>query len=362
MGASGWDSSQLDTTGPDAPSDAARELAQRLRFLLDRAGMTPRQLAEEADVPYTPTMLYRFLSGRDMPPPQLIEVVARKCGEDVDNLHAAYDRARAAAMSSMGSKGRRKPTSHRKPKQRRAMPRLLAGVAFSAVGSVALTAAAITTFGHRPVADDAQRPPIAQQQAQSPVPSSEPTADPAVPRSSQRNSSGKQRGGEKKPTPSPSPQPSNPSSPNDDRAEVSAAPNLVANGTFDVTTDPWQNTSSIDIAAVNGQLRISVPERANGLVRSNDFALEAGERYRVQFDASATLSTSVIVVVQTRENGIANQLVQTTAVDGSRRTRAFEFVPDLQNPVAQASMVFQVGSEDDDYAISIDNVSLTQVG
>jgi hypothetical protein len=119
MGASGWDPSLLDLTA--SSSDPSWELARQLRFLLDREGLTPRQLAAEHDVPYTPAMLYRFFTGQALPPPQLIEVVARRCGGDLEKLQIAYDAARrrtamAAVTESLGrgrsqrdSPGRERP-------------------------------------------------------------------------------------------------------------------------------------------------------------------------------------------------------------------------------------------------------------
>lgn len=81
---------------PSAPADAVADLAQQLRLLLDREGLTPRQLAAAPDVPYSTAMLYRFLTGESLPPPLLIDLITRTCGDSA-GLRQAYKRARRAA-------------------------------------------------------------------------------------------------------------------------------------------------------------------------------------------------------------------------------------------------------------------------
>jgi hypothetical protein len=75
----------------DLPS-AVRDLAQGMRSSLDEAGLSLRQFAACDDVHYSVTTLQRYFSGQAVPPPQLIEVISRRCGSD---LHALHEQTRA---------------------------------------------------------------------------------------------------------------------------------------------------------------------------------------------------------------------------------------------------------------------------
>jgi hypothetical protein len=59
---------ELPERPPPASADAIADLAQHLRLLLEREGLTPRQFAAAPDVPYSSAMLYRFLTGESLPP------------------------------------------------------------------------------------------------------------------------------------------------------------------------------------------------------------------------------------------------------------------------------------------------------
>lgn len=96
-------------TSASARTEARGDLAQHLRLLLARADLTPRQLAAEHDLPYRMGKLYRFFSGELLPPPLLINVVARHC-LNPQELHGVYDRAcraDAAAAENAGKYARK---------------------------------------------------------------------------------------------------------------------------------------------------------------------------------------------------------------------------------------------------------------
>src|SRR5262245_45914981 len=104
-------------------AEARGDLAQRLRLLLDRADLTPRQLAAEHDLPYRKEQLYRFFSGELLPPTSLIQLVAQQCGGDLDGLYSVYAQARptrprAAAGHRRKHVGNRWQFRHRMPERR----------------------------------------------------------------------------------------------------------------------------------------------------------------------------------------------------------------------------------------------------
>jgi hypothetical protein len=381
MGASRWDPAQLGPTDtshvgsadavPVDPANPSRELAQHLRFLLDREGLTPRQLASEADVPYSPAMLYRFFSGESLPPPQLIEVMARRCGGDFEGLQSAYDRARLAAVGAFATPGRQSPDDrspdagqgprHRKPKQRRGRPKVAATVGFSALGVIVLTATAVGTL-EQSAADTAsdrqrQRPSAQRPAADAPPPvAPEPVL---IPESSQRNSSAK-----RKPKASPSPTPRREEAQPAVPAPVAA---LLANGTFTGTVSPWVATPGLAVQPEDNQMRIGVPRQENdaangGLVRSNTFPLQPGRTYQLRFDASANQPVSIAALVQTQGDSLQNVLVAAPQLSDALTTRTFSFQIEAGAAPAPGTVVFQLGSLEERYAVSIDNVSLTQTG
>src|SRR4051794_11406395 len=81
-----------EEASPYVPTGASLDLADQVRLLLDREGLTPRELASRADVPYTAKELYRFMSGMALPPPPFIALITRTC-RDSDGLREAYERA-----------------------------------------------------------------------------------------------------------------------------------------------------------------------------------------------------------------------------------------------------------------------------
>lgn len=119
---------------PTAPWETPRSddelvaLAQQIRLLLDRAGMTPRQFAEKPDVPYTSKEVYQFLSGTTLPPSLFIDLVSRDCG-DLGGLIHTYEQlrtSRAYRSAITRGKGARRAPRRRWPwawwRQRSAAP------------------------------------------------------------------------------------------------------------------------------------------------------------------------------------------------------------------------------------------------
>ncbi|WP_326556927.1 carbohydrate binding domain-containing protein [Micromonospora sp. NBC_01796] len=146
---------------------------------------------------------------------------------------------------------------------------------------------------------------------------------------------------------------------------ASAAPangNLIINGTFDNgSTQPWWTRLSetrTDVQA--GQLRIrTLGERPNtwdDLVGHFEFGVEAGRRYRLQFDANTDVGRTLRVSVS-RANTPFTSAFDRNITLGSAMTR---FTFDFTSPFAdaQAVLFFHLG---DSVAstVRLDNISLT---
>jgi hypothetical protein len=103
MTGSFWDPLPEDLTTPEW------DLIVQLRYLLDAAGVSLEQLAQDRYVQADPAMVWRVLAGRAFPTRELLELIARTCDGDVQELYDLHERARRAAT------GRRAPGRGRRP-------------------------------------------------------------------------------------------------------------------------------------------------------------------------------------------------------------------------------------------------------
>ncbi|WP_157357433.1 helix-turn-helix domain-containing protein [Amycolatopsis nigrescens] len=82
---------------------ANRELAARLRALLDRRGLSLRQLAADEDVHHSLTALHRFFAGQAVPRRQLLELLSRRCDGDLYELYELRERALRGSSAPPGA-------------------------------------------------------------------------------------------------------------------------------------------------------------------------------------------------------------------------------------------------------------------
>jgi hypothetical protein len=87
MDGSNWDPLPNDITGP------MWDLVVQMRFLLDVEGVSVEQLAEEGGAPCGPVTLRRTFAGEDLPPPDLLKWISRRCGGDLRELQELYQLA-----------------------------------------------------------------------------------------------------------------------------------------------------------------------------------------------------------------------------------------------------------------------------
>jgi transcriptional regulator with XRE-family HTH domain len=102
MTGSFWDPLPEDLTTPEW------DLVVQLRYLLDAAGVSLEQLAQDRYVQADPETVWRVLTGRAFPTRELLELIARTCDGDLRELYDLHERARRAAM------GRRAPATGRR--------------------------------------------------------------------------------------------------------------------------------------------------------------------------------------------------------------------------------------------------------
>lgn len=336
----------VNEPSPEVPVDRRADLAYYLRFLLGRAGLTPRQLAAEHDLPYSREMLYRYFSGDALPPPLLIEVIAEYYAGDAERLHDRYDRARAEAataaavtVASTGLGGSAAGSGRLIRFLRSAAP------AAGAVAIIALVLGATAGVGvGRPQATDTQaRPPAPPSAAPSAAPPSGPNADPGVDPSADLPTS---RPARKYRPAKPSPRPK--------------GPELIDNGTFTGTVEPWGG-DGVEAEEDGNRLAADVPggesdSPQDADVDSNDdFSLSGDRTYVLNFDAAADRDIDIGVTVQSLD---IDEPVMFKEIELGSSTRHFTFTFTADDDTDEAMISFELGGHSDDYRLLVDNVSL----
>src|SRR5436190_21463816 len=81
------------------PSDGA-ELADELRRMKDRAGLSLAQLATRTW--YSKSSLERYINGKVFPPRRVVEAISDSCGGDTVALIAAWERAWSTQRDRIG--------------------------------------------------------------------------------------------------------------------------------------------------------------------------------------------------------------------------------------------------------------------
>jgi hypothetical protein len=324
---------------PDDVMGAARELAVQLRRLVDDEGLTLRQLAADDNVPHNVTMLRRFFSGRVLPPRQLVEVIADRCGGNREQLLSTLDRAVVATDAGLPWAAEAAPRPRRSLRDRPAFViGILAGLF---VGTNALTAAVIVRLSDRPASASAgagsrSAPPIRQ-------PSSKPTSSRAH-------------------TPTATPAPSSIKRPSRGyrAAPQDTSGNMIRNGTFTGTVESWWPVSDVRIKADANRLRSDVAGGStqpwDRIVSPAGFPLQSGRTYTLTFDAAADADISDRVTVELDYPPYTEAISRRIDLTTSMLRFSYRFTTRLTTE--QAALNFELGGHTGDHTIWLDNVTL----
>ncbi|XVV01631.1 glycoside hydrolase family 9 protein [Actinosynnema sp. CA-248983] len=138
----------------------------------------------------------------------------------------------------------------------------------------------------------------------------------------------------------------------------------LLNGTFSSgTADPWWASAGVTNRVVGGELCAAVTGGTanpwDALIGQNGVPFEAGQSYRMSFDAYATAPQSI--------NANAGEAVapyrtiarHTVALTTTKRTYSFTFTPELDFPeLGNGQFSFQLGGNAANNTICLDNISL----
>ncbi|CAL9390284.1 hypothetical protein SUDANB95_01237 [Actinosynnema sp. ALI-1.44] len=138
----------------------------------------------------------------------------------------------------------------------------------------------------------------------------------------------------------------------------------IVNGTFSGgTADPWWSSAGVTNRVVGGELCATVTGGTanpwDALIGQNGVPFEAGQSYRMSFDAYATAPQAIAAnagEAVAPYRGIARHGVTLTT---TKQTYSFTFTPELDFPEAGNGQIsFQLGGNAADNTICVDNISL----
>jgi hypothetical protein len=348
---------------PPAPTYAYRDLAAHLRYMLEREGLTPRQLATADDVPYSATMLYRYLSGEELPPPLLIEVVARHCRTHPGALRTAYERARLAAATPPGRRAGTRPAARHsrdgqpaaqtgrvrgrhakaRPKRGTGVRLVMIGAGFSAAGTVVLATTMVPGFDSEPAAAARHVDPT-----DAPAPAT--------------NANGVFQGSPQAPASPPGGNAPGTSPGSAGGGQPGDSGQMVENGTFTGTVGNWLARSDTRIRVDRNRLRINInpdtgfDQLLSPAVKYPVPTLRYAGNYVFSFEAAADSKTTIRVTVQSDAEPRARTLSEDVVLGSRMRTFTLPFRSrfELSDPIVGIHVV----RDTDKHSIWIDDVSL----
>lgn len=140
-----------------------------------------------------------------------------------------------------------------------------------------------------------------------------------------------------------------------------AGTELISNGTFsNGSTAPWWvRLSATRISVVSGQLQVRTAGPGyrvyDDLLGHFDFGVTAGRRYRVAFDASASINRTMRVTVSRVDSPYTSAFDRQVALTATTRRFSFEFTAPFSDP--KAVLLFHLGAQPAT-TIWLDNISL----
>jgi carbohydrate binding protein with CBM4/9 domain/helix-turn-helix protein len=327
---------------PDDVMGAARELATQSRLLMDRAGLTLRQLAADDRVSHDVSTLRGFLSGRPLPPREVVEVIAERCGGDREQLLSTLHRAVVARDAGLPW-----AAAETAPRPRRSFPRgrttlITAALVGLVVGTNVLTALVVRLT-------DRSSPNNAAAAARSGPPSSSGSASSRTPGPGARTQG----------TPSATRPPSRGRQP----VPQQTRGNLIRNGTFTDTTMSWWPVSDVRISSDADRLRADVrdggSQPSDRIVSAASFPLRSGRTYTLGFDAAASADITDRVTIQLDSQPYTAVLSHEIGLTTSMRHFSYQFTANITTN--QAALNFELGDHDGDHSFWLDNVTLVSV-
>lgn len=146
---------------------------------------------------------------------------------------------------------------------------------------------------------------------------------------------------------------------------LAAEYNRILNGTFDDgSTDPWWSNDQVSRAVVNGEMCATVVGGTSNpwdaLLGQNGVPFESGQSYTMTFDAHATASRPIAVVIGQGVPPYQEMLKREFQLGTTKQRHTFTFTATMDFPDAGSGQLnFHLGGQSAESRICFDNVSLT---
>jgi endoglucanase len=141
---------------------------------------------------------------------------------------------------------------------------------------------------------------------------------------------------------------------------IAAPTEHISNGSFSSSTDPWWATTNVTMTNTDGQLCAEVPadtENAwDAIVGYSGLPLVKGDKYSVEFTASASVDTTIRAVAQLNVEPYTAPLTVTPALTADAETFSYDFISSID--VEDGAFQFQLGGSAEAYTFCVDDVSV----
>lgn len=146
-------------------------------------------------------------------------------------------------------------------------------------------------------------------------------------------------------------------------AATSSARDLVVNGSFDSGTKGWWSSKNTPIKADGGRLCAEVPaggdKQWSAQLGQSRVAFEAGQAYKVTFEASASKTTRIRSLLQKGTTPFTGATDSWPEVGPTQKQFSYVGTPKFGDPEGQ--LLFQVGGAAEAYTLCLDNISVVPV-
>lgn len=137
-------------------------------------------------------------------------------------------------------------------------------------------------------------------------------------------------------------------------------PELIRNGTFDSTAEPWWHTTNLAFDISSGRLCSDVPAGTinpwDAIIGLDGIPLVKGETYAFSFFGTATPGKTAKALIQLPVDPWTQYLAATPELSVSGNTYTYTFTSPVDLPDAQVA--FQLGGSTTAWTFCMDNVSL----
>lgn len=135
----------------------------------------------------------------------------------------------------------------------------------------------------------------------------------------------------------------------------------ISNGTFSSNTSPWWSTANVTLANSSGQMCAEVEadttNKWDAIVGYGGVPLTKGDKYTVEFTASASVPTTIRAVAQLNVDPYTATFDRNVELTSEAETYSYTFISSLD--VTDGAFQFQIGGSAEAWRFCVDDVSVS---